>query len=344
MEELYMRRAMELATLGAGAVSPNPMVGCVIVHGQKVIGEGWHRKYGGPHAEVNAIENVADREMLRASEAYVSLEPCAHHGKTPPCSQLLVSSGIKKVYVSNTDPNPLVRGKGIDIMRRGGIEVETDVLSQEGSQLNKRFFTYHMEQRPYVILKWAQTADGYIARRNRDSRWISNEWSRTWVHKWRSEEDAILVGKHTALQDDPQLGVRDWSGKDPIRIVLDRHLELPRRLKLFDRSIPTLCYNYHKSKKEENLEYIMMDRQQPLAHLMRDLWERKILSLLVEGGTAILNAFIQAGVWDEARVFTAASTFGEGLQAPVIIDGRLIEKREIMGDCLRTFYRDTADG
>jgi diaminohydroxyphosphoribosylaminopyrimidine deaminase/5-amino-6-(5-phosphoribosylamino)uracil reductase len=221
-----MSRALELARLGFGKVSPNPMVGCIIVCEGKIIGEGFHQQYGGPHAEVNAIHSVKDKTLLKQSTVYVTLEPCAHYGKTPPCAKLLVEHLVKKVIISNVDPNPLVSGKGIEILRSAGIEVETGLLEQEGLELNKRFFKSIRENAPYIILKWAQTADGFIARDDFDSKWISNKISRKLVHKWRSEEDAILVGKNTAKYDNPTLNVRDWVGKDPLRIVIDHELVL----------------------------------------------------------------------------------------------------------------------
>jgi len=242
-DQKYMQRAMELARLGLGSVSPNPMVGCIVVYKDKIIGEGFHRQYGGPHAEVYAIDSVQKKELLSESTVYVSLEPCAHFGKTPPCADLLVASGVKKVVIANVDPNPQVAGKGIAILENAGIELQVGVMEKEGLELNRRFFKYISQKKPYVILKWAETADGFIARPDYSSKWISNEYSRKLVHKWRTEEDAVLVGKNTALHDNPMLNVRHWPGKNPLRIVLDRNLQLPQTLNLFSGNAQTVCYS-----------------------------------------------------------------------------------------------------
>jgi diaminohydroxyphosphoribosylaminopyrimidine deaminase / 5-amino-6-(5-phosphoribosylamino)uracil reductase len=228
-----MQRAIQLAKLGLGNVAPNPMVGAVIVYNDIIIGEGYHQKYGEAHAEVNAINSVKNKELLNESTIYVSLEPCSHYGKTPPCANLIVENGIKKVVIGCSDPNPLVAGNGIKILIEAQIEVIDNVLEKECIELNKRFFTYINKNRPFIILKWAQTANGFIARENFDSKWISCEESRMWVHKWRAEEAAILVGKNTAKYDNPSLTVRDWNGKNPLRVVLDYHLELPLTHHLF---------------------------------------------------------------------------------------------------------------
>ena len=334
-----MHRAMELARLGFGNVSPNPMVGCVIVHDDKIIGEGFHQQYGSHHAEVNAIKSVVDKKLLPKSEVFVTLEPCSHFGKTPPCADLLVSHNVKKVYVSNLDPNPLVAGKGLEKFREAGIEVETDMLKTDSNALNKRYFTMVENKRPYIILKWAETADGFIARNNFDSKWISNDFSRKLVHKWRSEEDAILVGKNTALYDNPTLTVRDWEGKNPVRIVLDHNLQLDRKLNLFDQQNPTICYNLKKNEELENLSFVQLDEERFIHELLVELHKRQIQSVIVEGGAATLNAFIKAGLWDEARVFRAKTCFGNGLKAPQLLHAEFDGKEEIMGDTLTYFRR-----
>lgn len=318
LDQLFMQRALELAEWGRGFVSPNPMVGCVIVHQGKIIGEGYHQTYGAAHAEVNAILSVDNQELLKESTAYVTLEPCAHWGKTPPCANLLVEKGLKKVVIAAVDSNPLVGGKGIEILKNAGIKVETGVLEKEARWQNRRFFTQIEKQRPYVILKWAQTLDGFVARENFDSKWISNTQSRQLVHKWRAEEDAILVGKNTALHDNPSLNVRDWIGKDPVRIVLDSNLRLPSDLHLFDGSIPTICYNSIKNEILNNLEFVNLGHDFSVKAMLSDLNHRKIQSLLIEGGSLILQKFIQAEVWDEARVFTSKTTFERGISAPVL--------------------------
>ncbi|GAB2474961.1 bifunctional diaminohydroxyphosphoribosylaminopyrimidine deaminase/5-amino-6-(5-phosphoribosylamino)uracil reductase RibD [Algoriphagus taiwanensis] len=314
-KEDYMRRALELAENGSGYVSPNPKVGCVIVHQDEIIGEGWHQHYGGPHAEVNAVDSVKFQDLLPESTVYVSLEPCAHWGKTPPCANLLVEKKVKKVVIAATDSNPLVGGKGIDILKNAGIEVETGVLEKEARWQNRRFFTQIEKNRPYVILKWAQTHDGFVARPNFDSKWISNSQSRQLVHQWRAEEDAILVGKNTARYDNPSLNVRDWVGKNPIRIVIDSQLELSSDLNLFDRTIQTLVFNTVLEKKEENLEWIQMEKITPKS-ILESLNHRKIQSLIVEGGSQVLNQFIQSELWDECRVFTSPTQFEGGIPAP----------------------------
>lgn len=335
--QLYMSRALELAEWGMGSVSPNPMVGCVIVHEEKIIGEGYHRNYGGPHAEVNAVNSVENQELLKEATAYVTLEPCAHWGKTPPCANLLVEKGLKKVVIAAVDSNPLVGGKGIEILKNAGIVVETGVMEKEARWQNRRFFTQIEKQRPYVILKWAQTQDGFVARENYSSKWISGTQSRQLVHKWRAEEDAILVGKNTALYDNPRLNVRDWVGKNPTRIVLDSNCELPENLHLFDKSIPTICYNSKKSGFQENLDFVDLGNNFSILEILGDLNSRKIQSLIVEGGSAILTRFIESGLWDEARVFTGKTNFEAGIPAPVL-NQNPTETLSICEDILTVYF------
>ncbi|MEN2280707.1 bifunctional diaminohydroxyphosphoribosylaminopyrimidine deaminase/5-amino-6-(5-phosphoribosylamino)uracil reductase RibD [Algoriphagus sp. SE2] len=317
-DELYMRRALELAELGRGRVSPNPMVGCVIVKGDIIIGEGYHQKYGEAHAEVNAVNEVKDQDLLKGATAYVTLEPCAHYGKTPPCAILLAEKRVGKVVIAATDSNPLVGGKGIQILKDAGIEVKTGLLEEEARSQNCRFFTQIEKNRPYVILKWAQTQDGFVARKDFSSKWISNSSSRQLVHKWRSEEDSILVGKNTAKYDDPALNVRDWSGKNPLRLVIDSRLELAKNLKLFDQAVPTLCYNTQKSEERANLEFVKLKQGFSIKSILEDLQKRKIQSVIVEGGSYLLNKFLESELWDEARVFTSQNKFEEGIEAPLI--------------------------
>ena len=312
---LFMQRALDLAERGKGTVRPNPLVGCVLVHEGKIIGEGYHEQYGGPHAEVNAIASVTDPKLLAAATAYVSLEPCSHWGKTPPCANLLVEKGIKSVVVATLDPNPLVAGKGVKLLEEAGISVQVGLLEREARWQNRRFFCQQEKHRPYLILKWAQTQDGFIARENFDSKWISSSQSRQLVHQWRAEEQAILVGKNTALHDNPRLNVRDWTGSDPIRVVLDSKLELPADLHLFDQQIPTLCYNLLKSEKLTNLEWVQLP-QLSLEALLADLHARQIQSVLIEGGSQTIHQFLAADLWDEARVFTAPIQFERGIAAP----------------------------
>lgn len=332
----FMRRAMELAERGRGAVSPNPLVGCVIVHEGMIIGEGWHRKYGEGHAEVNAVENVQDKTLLAESTVYVTLEPCAHFGKTPPCADMLVRLGVKRVVIATMDPNPLVAGKGIEKLKTAGIDVSTGILQQESVDLNRRFFTMIQKRRPYIILKWAQTADGFMARENGDSKWISNSYSRQLTHKWRTEEDAFLVGTKTALRDDPQLTARDWSGRNPLRIVIDRAMILPDGLRLFDGSATTIRYNTLLNESRPGETRVKLEGNDFIAAMLDDLHGRKIQSVVIEGGPATLEHFISRGLWDEARMFVAPKQFGHGLAAPKPL-GRAIET-DISGDRLITLF------
>ncbi|MGB3467191.1 MAG: bifunctional diaminohydroxyphosphoribosylaminopyrimidine deaminase/5-amino-6-(5-phosphoribosylamino)uracil reductase RibD [Cyclobacteriaceae bacterium] len=312
----YMQRAFDLARSGKGSVSPNPMVGCVIVHEGKIIGEGYHREYGGPHAEVNAIASVSNKALLSASDVYVSLEPCSHYGKTPPCADLLIRHKVKRVILANPDPNPLVSGNGVKKLQEAGIEVLSGTGTEAGERLNKRFFTFMRKHRPYIILKWAETADGFVARENYDSKWISNSYSRQLVHKWRAEEDAIMVGTNTARYDDPKLNVRNWYGKNPLRIVVDNKLSLSDELQLFSDGQPTICYNLKRNKRQRATEYVQLPAENYLTLLTKDLYNRKIQSLIVEGGTALLHSFIEENLWDEARIFRSKTTFGSGIASP----------------------------
>ena len=334
LDELFMHRAFELARRGTGHVSPNPKVGCVIVHDEKIIGEGWHRQYGEAHAEVNAIQSVADKNLLATSTVYLNLEPCSHFGKTPPCADLLVQHRVKKVIIANRDTNPLVAGQGIKKLYDAGIEVVTGVLEIEGRELNKRFFTFIEKQRPYIILKWAQTADGFLAHTNYDSKWISNEFSRQLVHRWRSEEDAVLVGTKTASHDNPQLNVREWSGRNPVRVVLDRFLRLPKTLRLWDGTQKTICYNVLKHEEHKDLLFIRLDEDDFITQLIRDLYKRKIQSMIIEGGALTLRLFIDSGNWDEARIFSSLRSFGSVIAAPGV-KGNLVAVQQIFSDELR---------
>lgn len=333
--ETYMTRALELAAMGSGNVSTNPLVGCVIVHDGNIVGEGWHKQYGAPHAEVNAIQSVANKEILKESTLYVNLEPCAHEGKTPPCADLLIGHRLHKVVIANKDSNPLVAGKGIQKLRGAGIQVIEGVLSTQGAALNNRFFTYMEKKRPHIILKWAETSDGFIARVNHDSRWISDEYSRQLVHKWRAEEDAILVGSGTAWYDNPQLNVRNWSGRNPVRILIDRYLKVGPKHHLFDRQQKTIVYNLVKEEAlHPNLVYVRLNRDEILESVIQDLYKKKIQSLIVEGGAQILNSFVKANLWDEARIFISTQKFKTGVPAPRI-DGVLVEEKKLSGDWLK---------
>lgn len=336
--EAYMRRALELARNGSGQVSPNPLVGSVIVHEGAIIGEGWHEKYGEPHAEVNAIASVKNKELLKESTLYVNLEPCSHMGKTPPCADLIVSHNLQKVVIANRDSNPLVAGNGIRKLREAGIMVIPDILAQEGYQLNRRFFTFMEKKRPRIILKWAETADGFIARRNNDSKWISDAYSRQLVHKWRSEEDAVLVASGTAWHDNPMLNVRNWSGRDPVRIVIDRYLKLGSNQHLFDRKQRTLCYNLVEEGAFENLEFVQLQKDNLIGQMVEDLYKRRIQSVIVEGGGQLLRSFIEAQLWDEARIFISPKKFETGVPAPAI-SGVIMENNKLGNDWLKVLLR-----
>ncbi|HLT06363.1 MAG TPA: bifunctional diaminohydroxyphosphoribosylaminopyrimidine deaminase/5-amino-6-(5-phosphoribosylamino)uracil reductase RibD [Cyclobacteriaceae bacterium] len=332
----FMRRALELATWGRGKVSPNPMVGSVIVHNNVIIGEGYHQIYGGPHAEPNAVQAVRQPELLKEATVYVTLEPCAHYGKTPPCAKLLAEKQVKRVVVAITDPNPLVAGKGIKLLTEAGIEVQVGVLEKEAADINKRFFTQVRKQRPYVILKWAQTRDGFVARGDYSSKWISNAHSRQLVHRWRTEEDAIMVGTKTAHFDNPKLNVRHWEGKNPIRVVIDKHLTLDNNLSLFDKSQPTICYNLIKNEIEENLDFVQLRENFTIKDILDDLYRRKVQSLIVEGGSYLLQRFISEELWDEARVFIGQGKFHHGIPAP-LLHRKPEETLDIMGDQLYVY-------
>jgi len=319
-----MRRCLDLAGLGLGHTAPNPLVGSVVVYHDRIIGEGYHQKYGGPHAEVNAINTVADKSLLSASVLYVNLEPCSHSGKTPPCADLIITTGIPEVVIGTTDPNPMVSGKGIRRLEQAGVKVTTGVLQDQCQVLNRRFFTFHNRKRPFVILKWAQTSDGYIdVLREKagieEPNWISNEISRILVHKWRSEEQSILVGTQTALLDNPMLNVRQWPGNSPLRMVIDRKLRLPKNLYLFDNTVPTLVFNETKDEQEGHTTYVKLNfNGSVLESLLQYLYDKGLQSVLVEGGQILINSFIRENLWDEARVFTGTKEFGAGVHAPVI--------------------------
>jgi diaminohydroxyphosphoribosylaminopyrimidine deaminase / 5-amino-6-(5-phosphoribosylamino)uracil reductase len=312
-----MHRALQLAKLGAGNVAPNPMVGCVIVHENEIIGEGWHQKYGEAHAEVNAINSVFEIVNLSESTVYVSLEPCSHFGKTPPCADLLIEKKVKKVVICNLDPNPLVAGKGIEKLKNAGIAVETGVLEKEGRELNKRFFTFIEKKRPYIILKWAQTSDGFMAGENGVPIQISNEFSSKLVHKMRAENAAIMVGTNTVQNDNPSLTTRNWQGKNPIRILIDKQLRFKQTMNIFNEESESLIYNLHGDGKIANAEYIKLPETDDfLKDLIQDLYNRNIQSILVEGGTILLESFIKLGLWDEALVIVSDKIIGTVIEAP----------------------------
>lgn len=346
-----MKRALQLAEFGRGSVSPNPMVGCVIVHNEIVIGEGWHRHYGGPHAEVRAIEDVERRghgDLLSEATAYVTLEPCSHFGKTPPCAELLVKKQLKKVVICNEDPNPLVAGKGIQMLKNAGIEVEIGLLREEGWELNKRFFLFMTQKRPYVILKWAESADGFLGRHNVSTA-ISGRYSNRRVHQWRSEEDAILVGSRTITIDNPQLSVRNWVGYNPVRIVLDRNGSLSDHYKVFDKSQPTIIVNYQEGNpipsspgryhSSDSIGYVKIEKGlAEIEQLLNSLAARRIQSVLVEGGAQVLHSFLDSGLWDEIRRCQSPKILGDGVSAPS--PKGVLMHSEYLQDDLWTYYEN----
>ncbi len=317
-----MQRCLTIAAKGLGQVAPNPMVGCVIVHNNKIIAEGYHKVYGDFHAEPNAIKQVDDT-LLKECTLYVNLEPCSHHGKTPPCADLIINKGIKKVFVGNLDTNPLVAGKGIKKLQDAGIAVEHGILNDACIELNKRFFTFHEKKRPYIILKWAQTNDGFISQNplpiHKEDNWITSTESKLLVHQWRTEEQAILIGYNTALIDNPLLTVRLANGKNPLRVVIDKELTLPKHLAVFNEDAETLVFNSKESIQQNNIHYIKIDFNHLLTEMMNHLFTKNIASIIIEGGTKTLSKFIEQNLWDEARVFVNPhKNFINGLKAPVI--------------------------
>lgn len=344
MHERYMKRCLELAVLGAGKTSPNPMVGSVIVWNDEVIGEGYTSPYGGPHAEVNAVQSVIAKygeeyakQMFSESTIYVSLEPCAHFGKTPPCADMIVAMGFKKAVIACLDPFAKVNGLGLQKLQEGGLITEVGLLEEEAKWVNRRFFTKLKEFRPYVILKWAETSDGYFAPVE-GQRWISNQASKQLVHKWRSEEDAILVGKRTAEIDNPSLTVREWEGKNPKRVLIDKQLELSDNLAIYDDSAETIIFNALKTDWQGNGKYIELENFDLYLpqQILYQLYLMDIQSIIIEGGKKTLDLFIQAGLWDEARVFVGKEEWAEGMKAPQFV-GQLKESTLVGSDRLNIY-------
>jgi diaminohydroxyphosphoribosylaminopyrimidine deaminase/5-amino-6-(5-phosphoribosylamino)uracil reductase len=344
--EQYMQRCLDLAANGMGKVSPNPMVGCVIVHEDLIIGEGYHQQFGEAHAEVNAIHSVLAQygdeaaSLLANATAYVNLEPCAHFGKTPPCADLLIKHGLKKVVIGNTDPFASVSGKGIAKLKDAGITVELNMLAEKCAWLNRRFFTRIKQQRPFIILKWAQTNNEFFAPTTGTQQWITGPIAKQLAHKWRGEEDAILVGKNTVLIDNPQLTNRSDSGKNPIRIVIDRSLSVPITHHIYNADAKTIIFNEVKTEVVHNIHFIQMeDMQFYLAQKIAfQLYLMDIQSVMIEGGVQLLNQFITADLWDEARIFTSSDNWPDGIKAPTLT-GEIIEKLTIGNDQLTVLSR-----
>ncbi|WP_026260052.1 bifunctional diaminohydroxyphosphoribosylaminopyrimidine deaminase/5-amino-6-(5-phosphoribosylamino)uracil reductase RibD [Segetibacter koreensis] len=339
--ELYMHRCIELARLGAGYVAPNPMVGSVLVYEDRIIGEGYHRQYGQAHAEVNCINSVKeeDRHLIEKSIIYVSLEPCAHYGKTPPCADLIIRHKIPTVVVGCRDPFEQVDGKGIEKLEKAGIEVIKGVLESECKEMNKRFFTFHIKKRPYIILKWAQSKNRKIANNDFSRVFISNDFSNRLVHKWRSMEAGIMIGTNTALYDNPSLNTRNWTGHDPIRLVVDMNLRLPSYLQIFDKKQKTVIFNSMKHEDDGNLLYYKIDQDTfSVRAILKSCYDLHIQSILVEGGTTLLQSFVEEKLWDEARVIeNELLIIDKGLEAPVLSDHHLLTSEKVSTDVI-SFY------
>ncbi|MEW2922324.1 bifunctional diaminohydroxyphosphoribosylaminopyrimidine deaminase/5-amino-6-(5-phosphoribosylamino)uracil reductase RibD [Muricauda sp. ANG21] len=348
IHQKYILRSIELGKKGLGSTAPNPMVGCVIVHNEKIIGEGYTSPYGGPHAEVNAINSVRDKSLLSGATLYVTLEPCSHYGKTPPCADLILAHKIPEVVIGIKDPHDKVAGKGIEKLEASGCKVTIGVLENECREHLKRFLTYQQQKRPYIILKWAETADGFIApdpnmrKTNPEPFWITNPYSKQLVHQWRSQEQAILVGTNTVLEDNPKLNTRNWAGKNPVRVVLDKNLKIDSHFHVMDRSVKTLVITQieEKSKYFDGIDYEMIDFSKPIAsQICEVLYRHSITSVIVEGGAQTLQTFMYAGLWDEARIFKAQKFFVKGLAAPRI-QGKLRSEESILSDTLSIYTHD----
>lgn len=345
-EVLFMQRCLDLAVMGAGKTSPNPMVGAVIVHDGKIIGEGYTSPYGGPHAEVNAIQDAmlkfpeSAEKLFQESTIYVSLEPCAHFGKTPPCADLIVSKKFKKAVIACQDPFAKVNGLGIQKLKEAGIEVVIGVLEKEAKWVNRRFFTRLKDFRPYIILKWAETKDGYFAPADGSQKWISNAASKQLVHQWRTQEDAILVGKGTALADNPSLTAREWSGRNPKRVLIDKRLEISRAANLYSTQADTIVFNAEQTDWQGNIKLIALENFDLYLpqQVLYQLYLMDIQSLIVEGGKKTLEQFIQAGLWDEARIFKSSENWGAGMEAPKI-NGSIKEKLKVGSDTLEILIK-----
>jgi diaminohydroxyphosphoribosylaminopyrimidine deaminase/5-amino-6-(5-phosphoribosylamino)uracil reductase len=325
IHEKYIKRCIELAENGFGTTYPNPMVGSVIVYDDKIIGEGWHRKAGEPHAEVNAIRSVKDKSLLKKATIYVSLEPCSHFGKTPPCCDLIIEHKIPNVVVGTVDPNEKVAGNGIKKLIASGANVVVGVLEKECNELNKRFFTFHQQKRPYIILKWAESQDGFLSpekeiNQDRKPIWITNQYSRQLVHKWRSKEQAILVGTKTVIDDNPKLNVRDWAGNNPVRVVLDQNNRISKDSFIFDNSVKTIIFTKSEINfSAENTTFERIDfNENMIPSILSVLYQNQIQSIIIEGGLQTLQSFIDQNIWDEARIFVGKTIFENGTKAPVL--------------------------
>ncbi|MDC0254278.1 bifunctional diaminohydroxyphosphoribosylaminopyrimidine deaminase/5-amino-6-(5-phosphoribosylamino)uracil reductase RibD [Bacteriovoracales bacterium] len=338
-DQEMIERCLVLAEKGRGFASPNPMVGSVVTHNNKIIGEGFHQKFGGPHAEVNAINSVKDMSLLKESTVYVNLEPCAHFGKTPPCADLLVNSGVKRVVIGCIDSFSEVSGKGIEKIKNAGIDITVGVLENKCLDFNKRFFLFHREKRPFIILKWAESKDGLLSPANQEKGkplWMTGKESKTLVHRWRTEEDAIMVGTNTAIMDNPSLTARLWKGRNPLRVVIDRELKIPKEASLLDGQVKTLVFTEKKRDSEENVDFVKVSSVQ-LKDLLTELYKRGVQSLIVEGGKRLLESFISEGIWDEARIFVAPISLNTGVKAPSLGEESL--SQQVIGADTLSIYK-----
>lgn len=331
-----MHRCLELAQKGLGSVSPNPLVGAVLVYNDMIIGEGYHEKFGSAHAEVNCIHSVRDehQSLIKESTLYISLEPCNHFGKTPPCTALIIQHEIKKVVVACSDPFEKVNGSGILKLMSEGVDVIVGVLEKQAQELNQRFFVFHQSKRPYIILKWAQSSNGYIADDTQSNTKISNQFTDRLVHKWRSEEDAIMVGTNTALMDNPLLTTRLWTGKNPIRVVIDRKLKINSGSKIFDNSATTYLFNSSIQKIEHQTHFIQYKEDLSLIkQVNQTLYDRGVASIIVEGGSSMINSFLNEGSWDEIRIIVNQDLIiDSGLRAPLLHNLVAFKKENIFND------------
>ena len=319
--EKYISRCIELAKYGIGSVSPNPMVGAVIVVDNKIIGEGFHQKFGEAHAEVNAINSVKDKSLLPKSTLYVSLEPCSHFGKTPPCTDLIIENKIPNVIIGSLDPYYEVNGKSIEKLKNNGINVISGILEKECKFLNRRFYTFHQKKRPYIILKWAESLDKFIdiKRNNAETKpiFFTDNFGRTIVHKWRTENDAILVGRNTVILDNPQLTARNFYGNNPVRIIIDKNNTLNKDYFIFDNQADTIVFNSLSNEKQNNISYVKIDFSKNIVfQILDELYKANIQSIIIEGGSITLNSFIEENLWDEARIFISNKKLENGVKAP----------------------------
>lgn len=339
-DAIFIERCLQLAEKGKGNVAPNPMVGAVLVHEGRIIGEGFHQQYGQAHAEVNCFDSVAaqDKQLITDATIYVSLEPCAHYGKTPPCAHRIVSEKVKRVVICNKDPFEKVAGKGIQILKENHVEVFSGILENGGAWLNRRFFTFHQEQRPYIILKWAQTENGFFAPKDRSRFQLTDEYSSRLSHQWRSEESAILVGFTTAKNDNPQLINRFGQGAQPLRIAIDKDLKLPQSHHLFNQAYPTWIVNQHHEETKEHIRFMQLDFAESIVpQLLEKLYQANKLSLIVEGGVQLLQSFIDANLWDEARIFESPNVLSEGILAPMLPHSTKVFQTELRQDTLSVY-------